>query len=91
MFDIEKFLDEFDGKSNFDVIKGLAMRLSSATSDLDRMAILNFLFYAADYAETEYNIVNEKSKKYWNNYIDERKKNIELKKKIESIQKAAST
>lgn len=91
MFDIEKFIEEFEKADVYTTIKGLCLKLSSAENDIDRTAIMGNLFNMVDVAEMEYKDMAHHCEGWKVKSYDEYKKNTKLKKKIEEIQKAAST
>ena len=91
MFDIEKFIEEFEKADVYTTIKGLCLKLSSAENDIDRTAIMGHLFDMVDVAEMEYKDMAHHCGGWKVKFFDEHKKNIELRMKLKEIQKAAST
>lgn len=91
MFDIEKFIEEFEKADVYTTIKGLCLKLSSAENDIDRTAIMNHLFDMVDVAEMEYKAMTHDCAGWKVRSYDEYKTNRKLRKKLEAIQKAAST
>ena len=91
MFDFTKFCKEFEDADDFTTIKALAVRLSQATNEIEKVTIMAHLFDAVDIVESV-NKAETDQCEYWSaRCYAETKKKTELKKKLEEIQKAAST
>lgn len=91
MFDFDKFCEEFEKADDFTMIKGLVVRLSQATNEIEKVTIMGHLFDYVDIVARAVKCTRESGDKWAERFVEERKKNIELKKRLEEIQKAAST
>ena len=91
MFDFNKFCEEFEKADTYTTIKGLCLKLSSAENDIDRTAIMSHVFDMVDAAEAGDKAMAHHCDHWKEKFFEEHKKNIDFRRKLKEIQKAAST